>query len=218
MQAAEEDRIEKLKGFFKAFTESQREIIPIINRCLEGMDAAADKCDPKKVDKFNFHVFYVLFNKQLKFYCSTDNAHSCSSHFISFHYYIFVFLSNMTVYGLMFLCHSVSSNEISTVSFILLLKYYFEGRFSIQISICYVFFLLNSILTLYHFTPSLFAVFLFCFESFAKFKTSRSTHLPSPISTSKNMLPTYSFAFLSFLVYFIWFMLLFYVILFSRIL
>lgn len=49
MEAAEEDRIEKLKGFFKAFTESQRVIMPIINQCLEGMDVAADTCDPKKV-------------------------------------------------------------------------------------------------------------------------------------------------------------------------
>lgn len=48
MEAAEEDRIEKLKGFFKAFTESQRVIMPIINQCLEGMDVAADTCDPKK--------------------------------------------------------------------------------------------------------------------------------------------------------------------------
>lgn len=48
MEAAEEGRIERLKSFFKAFTESQRVIMPIINRCLEGMDAAAATCDPKK--------------------------------------------------------------------------------------------------------------------------------------------------------------------------
>ena len=49
MEAAEEGRIERLKSFFKAFTESQRVIMPIIDRCLEGMDAAADTCDPRKV-------------------------------------------------------------------------------------------------------------------------------------------------------------------------
>ena len=49
MQNSEENRILKLQGYFKAFTESQRAIIPIIHRCLEGMDAAADTCDPKKV-------------------------------------------------------------------------------------------------------------------------------------------------------------------------
>ncbi|XP_065068453.1 cdc42-interacting protein 4 homolog [Rhopilema esculentum] len=48
MEAAEEDRIEKLKGYFKAFTEAHRVIIPIVHRCLEGMDAAADTCDAKK--------------------------------------------------------------------------------------------------------------------------------------------------------------------------
>eukprot|EP00112_Aurelia_sp_Birch-Aquarium-sp1_P011318 Seg238.9 transcript_id=Seg238.9/GoldUCD/mRNA.D3Y31 product="Formin-binding protein 1-like" protein_id=Seg238.9/GoldUCD/D3Y31 len=48
MQNAEENRVTKLRGYFKAFTESQRDIIPIIHRCLEGMDAAADTCDPKK--------------------------------------------------------------------------------------------------------------------------------------------------------------------------
>ena len=49
MQAAEEARIAKLQGYFRSFTESQRVITPIINKCLEGMDLAADICDPKKV-------------------------------------------------------------------------------------------------------------------------------------------------------------------------
>ena len=49
MMAAEEDRIERLKGFFQKFTEAQRAIMPIIDRCLEGMDAAANTCDAKKV-------------------------------------------------------------------------------------------------------------------------------------------------------------------------
>ena len=57
METAEEDRIERLKGFFKAFTQSQRVIIPIINRCLEGMDAAADTCDAKKVCCLRFLLF-----------------------------------------------------------------------------------------------------------------------------------------------------------------
>eukprot|EP00794_Sanderia_malayensis_P016039 gene16039-17661_t len=48
MQSAEENRIDKLQNFFRQFTESQRVIIPIINKCLEGMDTAADVCDPKK--------------------------------------------------------------------------------------------------------------------------------------------------------------------------
>ena len=57
MEAAEEDRIEKLKAYLKAFTESQRVIMPIINRCLEGMDAAADTCDAKKVCNRAFNYF-----------------------------------------------------------------------------------------------------------------------------------------------------------------
>ena len=60
MEAAEEGRIMRLKSFFKAFTESQRVIMPIINRCLEGMDAAAATCDPKKV----CYTFCLLASKQ----------------------------------------------------------------------------------------------------------------------------------------------------------
>ena len=49
MQTSEENRTDKLQGFFKAITEAQRAIMPIINRCLEGMDTAAGICDAKKV-------------------------------------------------------------------------------------------------------------------------------------------------------------------------
>lgn len=48
MQTSEENRTDKLQGFFKAITEAQRAIMPIINRCLEGMDTAAGICDAKK--------------------------------------------------------------------------------------------------------------------------------------------------------------------------
>lgn len=45
----EEKRIERLGGCMKTFAEVNREVLPIVGKCLDGMTKAAESIEPKTV-------------------------------------------------------------------------------------------------------------------------------------------------------------------------
>ena len=47
----EENRLQKLAGYFKESAAIHKRVLPIISRCLEGMDNAGESIDPSKVRK-----------------------------------------------------------------------------------------------------------------------------------------------------------------------
>ena len=53
MQSSEENRITRLCDFFVTFAEAHKTVLPIVDKCLDGVISAARSCDARKVCKNN---------------------------------------------------------------------------------------------------------------------------------------------------------------------
>lgn len=49
LQDMEEKRIERLGACMKTFAEVDRQVLPIVGKCLDGMTKAAESIEPKSV-------------------------------------------------------------------------------------------------------------------------------------------------------------------------
>lgn len=54
----DERRTVKLSECYKGFADSERKVIPIISKCLEGMILAAKSVDERRVSVFSYVLIY----------------------------------------------------------------------------------------------------------------------------------------------------------------
>ena len=65
-QDLDEKRIRCIKNFILKSVQVEREVLPIISQCVDGMATCGDSIDEKEVDRIQIILHFVVFEKGLK--------------------------------------------------------------------------------------------------------------------------------------------------------